>query len=302
MMLLPACCALGQILQNRPELCGDKNAYVQIPAGLSATVNKSNGRAVLWVGQNHSIQLQGVDDDLLEVCRLTPTELASFGSNGVGTQVNVVDTSNFSVSDSFSAYNPATSPDRRWVAFRRFYPPQSEIQISEEYLLYDFRASAKANRRGATPATSEYVGREIYPAVQDGVPVDVLDIPKPDSHSWRSESFFWSADSRALVFADSVGPRLSVVLVTLDDEQLTTYAHTVSASDVCTGDVADADLTLGGADISGRTRTLAITATFNAQNAGCSPKPLILGFSDFDPAQIEHHEHRNLKEPVPLHR
>src|ERR1019366_7666481 len=48
--------------------------------------------------------------------------------------------------DSFDAFKPAVSPDRRFIAFVKFYPPHGATGTEDHHMLYDMTKSALANR------------------------------------------------------------------------------------------------------------------------------------------------------------
>jgi len=297
--LTPAFC---QISQDRPELCGDRSRYTAVPLNISATINESNGSAVLSMGPEHAIELQGVNEDILEVCPLASNKMVAFGSTGVGYQVNIIDTLHYAVADSFSASDPAMSPDQHWIAYRQFYPPQSEINISEEYLLYDLNASASANRHNLTPYTIDSIGWAMYPALPGGAPVDRGDIPESKRHEWRSKSFFWGPDSRSVVFADSVGKNLSLVVVLVASDKPQAYTHAVSTVEICDGAASEEPyFTLDNASVTSDSGGgPGVVASFNdSSGSACQPRQLNLNFGDFKPARVEMYEHRKLKPAVP---
>lgn len=114
--LLAACSVTPvfcQISQDHPELCGDNTRTVAVPADISATMNKSNGTATLHYGPNRALELQGVNDEIRQVCPLASNKLNSFGWNFVGYEVNIIDLVRGAVVDSFVAYDPVMSPDQR---------------------------------------------------------------------------------------------------------------------------------------------------------------------------------------------
>ena len=289
----------GQISQDHPELCGDKTRAVAAPPQISAVISKSNGTAVLYVGPNRSLELRGTNVDILELCPLSSNKVISFGSNSVGYDVNIVDLVRGAVVDYFGVYDPIMSPNQRWIASRRFYPPQSEIRVSEEYLLYDLDASPSANQHNPTLSINSAIGWAMYPAFPGAAPTDLLDIPDADTHVWRSSSFFWAPDSQSLVFADSVGDSLSLVLVLVKNDKPHAYTYPVSPADVCTG-AGPRDLTLEDASINSVAGGVPnILARFEASGSDCQTRPLNLTFNDFQPARVEVYEHRRLKKPTP---
>src|SRR5260370_15341888 len=80
-----ACCLsfsmLGQITQGHAELCGNQTRTVPVPANVSATLNRSNGVAVLTLqinGSAHAVELPGVQQEIREVCPLSQNRLIAF--------------------------------------------------------------------------------------------------------------------------------------------------------------------------------------------------------------------------------
>jgi hypothetical protein len=146
--------ALCQIPQEYPELCGNADQPVPLPPNLSVAFRGST--TVLTIGTGGSSQSIGLlpetDPEVQEVCPILSGRLAIFGLS-VGYAVNIVNPATETVDDAFMAYDPAMSPDRRWIASRAFYPPQREVRLSEEYLLYDLTAGAKANWHNPFPAS-----------------------------------------------------------------------------------------------------------------------------------------------------
>ncbi len=194
--------------------------------------NQTNGIATVRFGAGHAIELQDVANDIQAVCPLAPNKVVSFGWNAVGYDVNIIDPQRGAVTDSFVAYDPMMSPNQRWIASRHFYALHSEIQISEEYLLYDLNASASENRHDLTPYTTGDLGWAMYPAFPGNAPIDLADIPDANRHEWRSKSFFWAQDSQAVFFADSVGTRVSLVMVLVSSGRPQAYTYPVSCRPV----------------------------------------------------------------------
>jgi len=289
----------GQIDQDQPELCGDKTRITVVPPGLSAAINRTNATAVLSFGLNHTVDLQGINGEIHEVCPLPSNKLVSFGLY-VGYDVNIIDTLRYTVADSFVAYDPVMSPNQRWIASRHFHAPQTEIQISEEYLLYDLNASTSENQHNVTPYTSDVTGWAMYPALPGNAPVDLADIPDSNTHEWRSKSFFWAPDSQSVVFADKVGQNLSLVLVLIRNDKPQAYTHALSSAEICGGSGSgEPDLMLENASIasvSGNVPT--VVASFHDSNdpSTCHPRQLTLNSYDFQPAPAEVLEHRKRKE------
>lgn len=237
------------------------------------------------------------------MCQLASDKLVSFGSTDVGYQVNIIDTQRYAVADSFYADEPVMSPNRHWIAYRHFNAPQSEVKISEEYLLYDLNASATANRRHLTPYTTDAIGWAMYPALPGNAPTNLADIPESRAHVWRSRSFFWGADSETTVLADSVGPNLSLVLVLVKNGKPRAYTHALTSKEICgEADPNASYLNLESASISSiEGGPLTVVAAFKNANSSssCEPRQLNLSFDDFRPAKVELYQHRKRKQSTP---
>ena len=287
-----------QILQNHAELCGAGRPQFPLPRGLSATINPSNGQATLDHAER-KIGLHGSNDQIRQVCPLASGKLVIFGFNSVAYQINIVDLKRGELSDSFRAYDPLMSPDQRWIAYRDFFPPQSEVLFSEEYLLYDLEASGSGNRHSVSRATSDVAGWAMYPAFPGNAPFDFADIPEAKRHTWRSQSFFWVPDSRSVVFADSVRDRLSLVFVETRHANPQAYTYPVSAKAVCSQSAGVTQtLTLESASLhSSSTDSFRLEAIFadSGERPSCQPHPLSLKMKDFRPARLEVYPHRKLK-------
>jgi hypothetical protein len=287
--------AYSQISQERPELCGDKAHTFVVPANLWAEIPSANGGVALHFGPEPAVELPIGNGDL-QVCPLASNKLVSFEGEGAY-QIGVVDTERYVVADTFLAYDPLMSPNQRWIASRHFYAPQSEIPVSEEYLLYDLEASASQNRHHQMPSTSDAVGWSSYPAYFDNSPADLLDVPEGNEHVWRSKSFFWAADSQAIVFADSVGKRLSLVLVLIANNKPQSYTHVVSLAEVCSGIGPDEPyLILENATVGSILNGPGVQASFSDSSGDfdCQLRQLNLSLDDFQPAVVELYEHRDL--------
>lgn len=68
-----------------------------------------------------------------QACNLSQSRLLLFGDAGGGgiTTVVIVDLSAGILIDTFYAYFPVLSPNRDWLAFRRFYPLQGTMDPSD---------------------------------------------------------------------------------------------------------------------------------------------------------------------------
>jgi hypothetical protein len=113
--------------------------------------------------------------------------------NGDVSKVVVIDLENGKIGDQFLAYWPALSPDGRYVAFAKFYPPHFVEGPSDEYLLYDLDADAAKNRVGGTGVDNAInIGTAVFPIGARNAEADNVGIPDNAAHAMASD-FFWSA-------------------------------------------------------------------------------------------------------------
>ncbi len=140
--------------------------------------------------------------------------LIVFGWIAHGSQVVIINLDNSTIGDSFLADKPVISPDGRFIAFVKWFPPHLTLGPDREdhEMLYDMTKSALGNRpTGVAPNDDINVGLDVYPGNgnKDG---DNYHVPEPLVHrvaSWP----FWSPDSRKLVFAVEVQSSLKLVFV-----------------------------------------------------------------------------------------
>jgi len=288
---------LGQIKQDQPELCGKPGETVVLPPNVTA--NSFNAHSTLTIRSANSVanvEMPGVGE-VPETCPIPEGTLLVFGSLDFAYDIYILNASTGAVLDTLRVYDPTVSPNQRWLAYRDFCPPQSEVSLSEEYLLYDLSRSAQQNRTGEVDRRYiDAAGKVIYPAVPNSAPFDNLGLPDNLIHHFRVDSMHWAADSGALVFADSVLNQLSVVWVRVgSDGAFTTYVHPVATAEVCAAPPSEHPdtlaLAMSGAEIiSGPGIPNEIHAQFRDGVGGaCKPKTLVLHESDFNPAELEHH-------------
>lgn len=127
-------------------------------------------------------------------------------------RVMIIGVNNGTASDSFLAYNPAISPDGRYIAFIKWYPPHGAAGTADHQMLYDMSKSAMQNRParvGVDDAVN--VGVNVYPANgnRDG---DNINVPERLANAIPGLAY-WSADSTKLVFAAQAQASLKLVMV-----------------------------------------------------------------------------------------
>jgi hypothetical protein len=126
-------------------------------------------------------------------------------------RVMIISGATGAATDSFDAFNPAVSPDGRFIAFVKFYPPHSATGTEDHHMLYDMTKSGVANRPAGVGLDNRFdVGLNVYPG-NGNKENDNLGVPDGLSHQSPS-LIFWSPDSAKLAFADQT-QLLKLVLV-----------------------------------------------------------------------------------------
>jgi hypothetical protein len=289
--------AWSQIAQSHPEYCGISGGLNPPLQGISATIDPTDGHAVLYLGegsQAHEVRLPDYwISEISEICPLSDGRLVVFANFG-GTDVYIVDRAKGTVMDWFRAYFPVMSPDQRSIVFLKFYPLHG-VEATDELLAYDLTKTAAENRLIPNGPSAEEAGRLIYPPGQNSLPYDNVGIPRDQTHH-LGPSFQWAPDSSALVFIDqpASGPR-QLVLVTVDAAGVpAAFEHQITVSDMCGRDIPAEPLdwrleraTIHGNGSGSRSISLDISAT---GNPSCSPHVLQLDSkNDFQPVKPELH-------------
>ncbi len=294
--------SFGQIAQTRPDLCGKPDGVIPLPPNITASVDRSSGRADLLLLINDAapvkIRVPGGVDELDELCPVSDgRRVVLFGTAGHTTNINVIDQANGALLDSFYGTTPLMSPNQRWLVYRKFSPAHTDLPVSEEYLLYDLSKNAAQNRQPQITASDRMdVGAPIFPKGQKNLVLDQIGVPEDQQHEFRSDSFFWAPDSSAVAFADSVKDHLAIVLVTIDGGgNPSAYVHAVPISEVCSGEVSMPDtetlLEIREARVvlEGNGHYV-VQVESHSSDSACVPKTLQLHLSDFSPAKAETHE------------
>jgi|SRR5271157_540061 len=297
-----ACTAGAQITQDRPELCGVKAGFVAVPAGVAAAPSASSFGSVLTVrGDAGTSEIPFDGRPVEQVCPLPGNKLLAFGQMAPAAYYTaIVDLKAAKLVDGFrSWWPPVISPDQRWLIMRAFYPEHSDAPFSEEYLLYDLTRDRSQNTMpDVTRYNEDMRGRVVYPAVDRGIPFEHFNLPANETHSSRSNSYYWAGDSSAVLFADSVQETLSLVLVRTGSEVPKTSVRTITPSEACEqgqkGNIAGsgaAFLMLSDAELGleqGGDRTILVRLRSTDESA-CRPKQVIVHESDFKAAPLETH-------------
>ena len=179
---------------------------------------------------------------------------------------------------------------------RRFYPLHGGASFSEQYFVYDTEKSPAENRiaYAADPSMAEVAGTLVYPVEEDNKPFDNVNLPDNEIRSFRSHSFYWSPDSKAVFFAD-MQVRLSHVLVWISEHDFNAYSHLISRDELCglRGGEELPYLELSSAQIipspNGIFNLSADFETTASASSMCQVRTLILSSKEFKPVQPQRH-------------
>ncbi len=299
----------GQTEQGSALLCGELST-VGPPANIRVASNASDGVSYVRFdvqGTTRTLTLRGVEQ-VRSICPVPGRKIVIFGALTDGAsdayELALANSEDGTLMDSWDAYTPVMSPDQRWVVLRKFYPPQTALTVSEEYLLYPLWRIETAERapqdQNAEPPSMAIV---VYPLGQTNTFMSNIGVSADQAHVFRSRSFFWSEDSRAVLFADGIRGSLSAVLVEPNHgKSARALVYPLSAEDVCgspnsgtsAATLAEASV---GSEQNGGTRE--IKMKFESSSAACKPKTLVVRTSDFREPKPELHPVRKRTPSTP---
>jgi hypothetical protein len=296
---------IGQLPQRRPDFCGTPGVLVPLPRNVSAISYPEKGYSDLFVRDGATAVRLDTDEVIDQVCELPEDRIVVFGNSGAyGTNISIVDMEKAVLVDTFLVYDPRLSPNRRWIAYRKFYPRQSDLRPSDEYLLYDLSKSPHQNRPSepfSLGPNDMDVGSPIYPLGWKNESGDNLGAPDGQRHGHKSP-FFWAPDSRAIVFTDIFQEdKADVVLVTINDEGATTASIYPYSAMECKGEDAKAMSKQAQPAVEfGPQQGTDLPIFLKFQSAGCTPMTLQLRRDSFRPAKrenrvIEKPTHKTIK-------
>jgi hypothetical protein len=284
----------AQISQDRPALCGISNATVPVPKGITATLDPSRATSVIALSTKEgekTIALPGSVIQIQQVCPLHNNQVILFGTASSWLyNIAIIDTSKGELLDSFYGSSPSMSPNQNWLMLRKFYPAGVETTVSEEYLLYDLgNERVRRGPAGMSSTDMVSVGRPVYPAGQTNATADNLAVSENQAHEFKSTSFFWSGDSKEVVFADSVQRKTFVVLIRIAQTGGTeAYNSPVDTSHFCDSSPDMSDWQLSGATFeNSASQKVQLHLDFASSRSACEGTALDLSFNDFIPATPE---------------
>jgi len=130
--------------------------------------------------------------------------------------MTVLDLQTLNVSDFFYSYMPTVSPNGRYIAFIKFYPPHGYDDTSgpeDHYMVYDLTRTASQNRpAGIAASRPDVVGTTVYPPNIGNRQTDNMRIPQGENHSAAMQSFYWGPDSDRFLFADKYQGALMLLM------------------------------------------------------------------------------------------
>lgn len=171
------------------------------------------GQTTAWVALPEDMvqvnEIQGVNNQKVVVTGMF---------NGDVWSVGIVNAATASLVDHFLCYEPSVSPDGKYLAFAKFFPPHGGEGVEYHYMVYNLEHDAAYNRPPAA-AIGDFkdVGFTLYPFGIGNTEFDNLRKPENQVHILASGGFFWSSDSKSLVFADTFQGHFTVVMARFDN-------------------------------------------------------------------------------------
>lgn len=257
--------------QGRPRLS------IQHPGAATKTID------LPWdLGDVHSIS-DGVRNKIV---------IIGEGSDEVVPGVSIMDRTSDRLVDNFIAYSPTLSPDGRYIAYIKVYPPVSVSGVRDIVMIYDLDKSASANRSsGVSTGDIWAAGAAVYPP---GCTATSDNVGLPSYQRSRVASrFLWAADASKFVFSDtrnlppkppaqpqnSTPPartKVSLVLVTFGPPSWLPAARVVTTS-VCLDGIGTCNTDLRKVRF-GTGGIVAFMQTMGVTNVG---KPIHIEYSQF---------------------
>ena len=148
-------------------------------------------------------------------------------SGGDMYEVGILDTAADKVIDRIECYNPAVSPEGRYVAFTKFYGPHSTPLPDDHDMIYNVVRSPAENRpRGITTDDKDNVGFALYPWGIGNSYGDNGNVPPESAHV--SGWYFWNGSQ--YFFGDRTAGKLHVIWVAIASGTATVRSAAVTQS------------------------------------------------------------------------
>jgi hypothetical protein len=134
--------------------------------------------------------------------------------------IGILDLDSVKLIDNLATLSPSSSPDRRFVIYVNGYGAHSPWQTDDQYRLYDLLRTPAQNTCGYRENDPEHKsldeswrGQPVYSLKRDEIfrPNEDADLPAEKAHQMVGE-FAWSPDSSKVIFADTQGSVMSLIL------------------------------------------------------------------------------------------
>ena len=126
------------------------------------------------------------------------------------------------VTDFILSYGSELSPSKRYLVFRKFYPPRGmKATRSDVVLIYDLTQEPSENWLPGAPGlpAGEDVGLPLYPPENVDPPTYLVWIPEEKQTHYVDPrvGFLWANDEKTLFFIDKTGGQKLLVRVDLEE-------------------------------------------------------------------------------------
>jgi hypothetical protein len=254
------------------------------------------------------LTMETIADSNWRTCQLHDGSLLVLGQNKHATLYDMfrMDRKDGAILDGFWGYSPSLSPDGRWLMMRRMHAVQAG-GATDDYLLYDADASASKNR---SPVISrddpKTAGVLVYPVLREEESRDNANLPDKELHSFRSDGFYWTPDSKSVAFGDFYEGKLNLILVKVEGDTPRAYSYTyrVPPGDDCLSRISPSGESMNLVNF--RTSELpggsfTVHAELRPVESGhdlCGARFADVPFSSFEAAKPEHRTVRQRKPSV----
>jgi hypothetical protein len=184
--------------------------------GGTITIQQANGQLKVVVLPEIVAQIdsitRGPNDRAIVIDEITGSGLMAFA---------IIDLMSAKLIDNVAVYDPVRSPNSRFIIYINGFSPHSPFPTEDHYRLYDLLRTPVDNTCGYRANDPEHKildelwrGQPVYPLKKNEIfrPSEDPNAPAGSLHEIVG-TFFWSPDSSKVLFADSQGSALSLILV-----------------------------------------------------------------------------------------